>query len=183
MTYSKIFFYLALSFVLGIVVASFLPRNLIASDFFVRNSLIILFVIFSFVLFFWKEEKTRITGIACVFLILGILRFVISLPRTPKESEIYFYNDKEEITFTGIVTKDPDIRIDKTNLIISARKLKSENEEKRVSGKVLVSVEKYPEYQYGDELEISGKLKTPIVFETYSCFCGGRLRLNLIFPL
>jgi len=168
MTYSKIFFYLALSFVLGIVVASFLPRNLIASDFFVRNSLIILFVIFSFVLFFWKEEKTRITGIACVFLILGILRFVISLPRTPKESEIYFYNDKEEITFTGIVTKDPDIRIDKTNLIISARKLKSENEEKRVSGKVLVSVEKYPEYQYGDELEISGKLKTPIVFEDFN---------------
>ena len=40
-------------------------------------------------------------------------------------------------------------------------------EQKDVSGNILVSVAKYPEYRYGDRLNITGELLTPKEFDGF----------------
>ncbi|GAI23303.1 unnamed protein product, partial [marine sediment metagenome] len=37
-----------------------------------------------------------------------------------------------------------------------------------VSSRILVTVSRYPEYKYGDELKITGKLQTPPIFEDFN---------------
>jgi competence protein ComEC len=69
-----------------------------------------------------------------------------------------FYNGKYE-TFQGIIIDEPDRRINQTKLTVKP--------EKKFEGKVLVSVSLYPEYQYGDLLEINCKLKKPEPFEDF----------------
>jgi len=79
------------------------------------------------------------------------------------------YNDKgQEITFRGIVSEEPDIRSDKIKLKVKVEQLVLNNEEVTISGKVLVTINRYLEYDYGDKLEIKGKLKTPQTFEGFN---------------
>jgi len=50
------------------------------------------------------------------------------------------------------VVQEPDIREKSVNLTIQPE---------NINGKVLVTIDRYPEYQYGDKLKITGKLETP----------------------
>jgi competence protein ComEC len=64
------------------------------------------------------------------------------------ESRIVGYS----VPFVGMVDKEPDIKDTTTQLKI---------------GKILVTVPKYPEYRYGDILEIDGKIEKPAVLEGF----------------
>ncbi|GAI24799.1 unnamed protein product, partial [marine sediment metagenome] len=57
-----------------------------------------------------------------------------------------------------IVSQEPDVRMDNVKLTIKVESL----------GKVLVTTSRYPEYQYGDELKITGNLQIPYVFEDFN---------------
>jgi len=99
-----------------------------------------------------------------VFLILGIWRYQVIELRI-KNNELIEYNDSnEEIVLIGRVVKEPDVRETNTKLTIETR-FPNGN---RVSSRVLVTVSRYPEYKYGDELKITGKLQTPPVFEGFN---------------
>jgi len=85
------------------------------------------------------------------------------------ESKFKDYNDLDkEITFIGYITKEPDKRSNHQKLKIKSQKLKVGNQWQDVSDIILVTTRLYPEYQYGDELEITGKLKTPSEFEDFN---------------
>ncbi len=100
-----------------------------------------------------------------VFLILIIWRYQVIELRM-KNNELRKYNDLEkEITLIGTVVKEPDVRETSTKLTIETRSL---NDRDRVSAKILATVSRYPEYKYGDELKITGKLQTPPVFEDFN---------------
>lgn len=150
---SKIFFYSCLFFVLGVGIGSYLPLPLFVS-----------FVIFltGCVTFFlgWPSRKVFIVaGLGGIFLFLGILRFVASeIPHN--ESHISFYNE-QEVTFIGIVNTEPDIRSDHVKLKIKSKKLKIDNDWRVINGNVLINTKLYPEYHYGDELEIACTLRKP----------------------
>ena len=66
---------------------------------------------------------------------------------------------EEDVTFYGIIVKEPDIRSDHTRLIV---------EPEGLEGKVLLKAEKYPEYDYGDYIETSCKLRKPEKIEDFS---------------
>lgn len=106
-------------------------------------------------------------------LIGGVYRFQLSR-NILRNSTLQVYNDKDEITLQGIVVKEPDIRANKIKLTIEGKSicyyvtLHSNKDCKEIKGKVLVTVPRYPEYQYGNELEIQGKLKTPAEFEDFN---------------
>ena len=91
-------------------------------------------------------------GFCLLFLVLGIWRHEIA------QSKI-IYPEEQNITFTGVVAKEPDIRANNIKLTI---------ESKEVKGRVLVTSNRYPEYQYGDRLKITGELKKPEVFEDFN---------------
>lgn len=65
--------------------------------------------------------------------------------------------DQEKGTFIGKVIKEPDKRSSNTKLTI-------QTEQERV----LITVGNYPEYYYGDILEIKGELKEPMIFEDFN---------------
>ena len=108
--------------------------------------------------------KSNVLLVICLVFIGGL--FVVSVFEISpiwgflysSKDQISQYNDLDEkITFVGTIVKEPDKRSNNTKLTIQI-------EQERV----LVTTRKYPEYKYGDELVITGKLQTPIVFEDFN---------------
>lgn len=75
-------------------------------------------------------------------------------------NHISYYNDKGEMTFTGKIIYYPDFKIDKTKYEMEALA--------PFSGKILITANRYPLYEYGDILELTGKLKTPAEFPDFN---------------
>lgn len=80
------------------------------------------------------------------------------------ERHISAYNDKGVINFIGKISRYPDFKIDKTQYEIETLSIGNDF----VSGKILLTANRYPIYDYGDILEISGKIKTPAEFPDFN---------------
>lgn len=146
MTKSKIFLYFCLSFVGGIFVNSIVS---------ISQLLMLGFLILGILLVsvFWKYKKSVVIGFCLLFLIAGIWRHQAA------ESKI-IYPTEGQITFIGAVVKEPDVRATNLKLIIKC--------DENGSRQVLVTTSRYPEYQYGDKLKITGQLKIPQEFEDFN---------------
>ena len=105
---------------------------------------------------FWRYKKLAVVGFCFLFFVLGIWRHQIA------ESEI-IYPEEQDITLVGTVITEPDIRSNNIKLTIK----QFENGSRRF-GKVLVTTNRYPEYQYGDRLKIRGNLLAPPQFEGFN---------------
>ena len=182
-----IFFFL-ISFILGIGVSSFLPIPFFTPvveqsslrGFVYLGPVLLLFLIIGFV--FSKKVK-RFLPLILVCLIgfgLGDLRLSLAYPKID-EHHLAFYNEKE-IIWQGRVSKEPEQRLDRINLIVDpvrsktslmsadlprANRTSNGVEATRIDnfdlhGRALISVPLYSDYQYGDVLEIEGELKTPL---------------------
>jgi competence protein ComEC len=112
-------------------------------------------------LFFFREKRKAII-LAAVCLIAffgGALCFQASLP-PQDESHLQFYND-QEVEIKGMVNTDPEVRDKATHIHLSATAIKQDNGWQEVSGDTLLFVPRYPTYEYGDVLQVKGKLETP----------------------
>ncbi|MCK4520259.1 ComEC/Rec2 family competence protein [Candidatus Parcubacteria bacterium] len=152
MTASKILLCFCLSFIIGIFLNSFFNFSL---------ALILFFLILGILLIsippFSKKKGLVILGFCILFLSTGIYRQGIAELKIIN-NELRKYNDLEQkITLTGIVDAEPDTRENHTQLTIKINK-----------SKILVTAGAYPQYQYGDRLEIKGRLETPKVFEDFN---------------
>ncbi len=161
---SKIFIVLMISWIFGIFLGFILKFNLLIFG--------IILMTFMAIIFLWHQDKlVKIAAFCGVALVLGVLRYQLSIPKI-SESNLQFYNDKGEVKLIGVVVTEPDIRKDKINLTVQGEQLVTDNLQQTtnnsVKGKVLVQVGRYPEYKYGDRLEISGNLKTPSEFPDFS---------------
>lgn len=156
---AKIFRYLMISFLLGVAISSFIL---------VDYSIIIIFFCLSLsgIIFFWNNKSKRFLFFGGVFIILGILRYQFSLPII-SDKYIWFYNE-EKVIFQGTVIAEADQRIDHTKLTIIVKNIIINKQEKIVAGKVLVKANIYPQYNYGDVLEISCRLKAPSPIEDFA---------------
>ena len=76
---------------------------------------------------------------------------------------------EENISLIGRVVKEPDIRDNNIKLTIKAWPVKDGQAflENKDYIKILATVERYPEYNYGDGLKITGKIQEPMVFEDF----------------
>ena len=163
MTSSKILFYFCLSFIFGIFFSSVIkiPQSLLWG-------FLSLGVLLIFSQFFLKKENIFLIGFCILFLVLGISRHQAVLFEIENNQLRQFNDSDQEITIIGFVSTEPDIRENSTKLTIKAFSVSSvEDGPLRIEGKVLLTTSKYPEYQYGDSLEIKGKLETPPVFEGF----------------
>ena len=158
MTPSKIFLYFCLSFIGGIFLGSFFKVSQLMMLSFLVSGLVLISVL-------WKHKKIAVAGFCLLFLVLGIWRHNIAELRI-KNNELKKYNDlNQSITLIGMVSAEPDIREKTIKLEIASLKLQIGGEWKDISGKILITTNRYPEYQYGDKLKITGKLETPPIFE------------------
>lgn len=97
-------------------------------------------------------KASNILVFACLIFIIVVFFVSPSLlkKRTP-------YLNQGEGIFTGKIIKEPDKRSSNTKYTIQIEK-----------EKILVTTGVYPEYQYGDVLEIKGELEEPMVFEDFN---------------
>ncbi|MCL5435745.1 MAG: ComEC family competence protein [Patescibacteria group bacterium] len=157
---SEALLYGFLGFLVGVAVFSVLDPQLSRIFIFILPSLGI-----ALATVFWGRSRALAVGVFLIFLGLGIFRAqgASGLP----VNSIASYNDGEKLTWRGVVVEEPDERGDKTNLTVSAETVIGEPDSP-TSGRVLLTVAPYPEYAYGDELEITGKLETPFETEDFS---------------
>ncbi len=145
MTHSKIFLYFCLSFIGGIFISSFFDFTPVIMLGFLILGIFLISI-------FWRKKKIAIIGFCVLFLVIGIWR------HQTVQSSVMNYQE-QEIILIGIISKEPDIRENIIRLTIKSD---------QIDGKVLVTAGRYPKYQYGDELKITGKLKPPTEFNGFN---------------
>ncbi len=119
-------------------------------------------------LFLWRENsQVRLASLCALALLLGAWRYSSAVPHFD-EGSLAYYNGQGWVRLTGVVRGEPDVRDTYTNLWVAAESLVLADQECPVTGTVLVRVPRYPEYRYGDRLEIEGLLETPPEFEDFS---------------
>lgn len=160
LTKSKIFLIFLLFFIAGVALRSFMEITIFSAYLAVLAGLVLAAV-------FWHNRHARILGLGGIFLFLGIWRMTISSPElTPQRIEYY---NGQIITFKGILKEEPDIRKNHTKLTLAVKSLLKKGEQALgpPQGKVLISVPLYPEYNFGDELLVTCRLKQPEPIEDF----------------
>jgi competence protein ComEC len=147
-TSSRVFLYFCLFFLSGVALESFVDISRFLSPGFLISGIFLISL-------FWRNKKTVVFGFCFLFLALGIWRC--------RQAEGEAVNNQlavltgQEVVLTGRVAKEPDIREDKAKLTVKTDK-----------GDVLITISLYPRYQYGDNLNIQGKLETPQDLEDFN---------------
>jgi len=159
MTISRVVLCLSASFIGGIFLESIFFSQLFLLSF------LILGIVFT-LSGFW-DKKFFILGLCLVFVVIGVWRYHLAEAEI-KNSELQRYNDVGEIVLTGIIIEEPEVKEEKVKLKIKVQELNSGTEEISVSGKILVATDRYSKYNYGDNLKIYGKLRTPPVFKDFN---------------
>ena len=142
---SKIFLYLCLSFILGIFLASFINlSSAVYAAFFILGLI--------FLCFFKKSFKYLIFGLCILILCAGVLSYKLKVKKMENLLK------EEEIEFTGVITEEPDIRVNKVNLIVKNKEI----------GKVLVISDLPNKFDYGNKVKVKGKIKIPNVYPHFN---------------
>jgi competence protein ComEC len=155
MTKSKIFLFFCLAFILGVFIESLLNLRLIY-----WLGILILGVMMAAI--FWaRAQKIAVVGFCLMMLVAGAWRFIsLANPaNTVKE-----FNDKGKIVFQGTIDDEPDVRSDNVRYRVAVDSYKFIGTSSGflfVQGDILVVAKKYPPFNYGDRVEINGKLATP----------------------
>ncbi|TSC75434.1 MAG: competence protein ComEC [Parcubacteria group bacterium Gr01-1014_30] len=102
---------------------------------------------------FWNRKESVVLGFCVLLLLAGVWRYQLAELQVMND-ELRMLKDREEnITLVGAVSGEPDLRERSQRLTVKVG-----------DSKVLVTTWRYPEYQYGDELKITGKLESPPTF-------------------
>jgi len=154
---SKIFLYLCLSFISGIFVVSLVNISITALGGFFVLGLI-------FVATFWSRNKRIvIVGFCVIFFALGISRYM----QKEQVGNLSQLNGKGRLTIVGAINDLPDRRQTSQKLVVKAQWLVVSGKWSVVSGLALATTKLYPEYNYGDKIEITGQLKEPENFDDF----------------
>lgn len=161
---SQVFLFSLISFVLGVGLRSFFE----VSTWFIMG----LTLLGGFLAVYWLFERNSIYfGIAGIFLIsfaFGIARFSW-YAGTKEQSTIIAYAEGEMVTMRGIVEDAPDVREKNTRLVVHAAEVISGDDDAwhAAEGRVLLFANRYPTFQYGDEIMVRGKLEKPESFSEF----------------
>ena len=100
-------------------------------------------------------------------LVVGFARFQFAASEDP-HALVRFNDLDKKIELVGIISEEPDRRRDHAKYTLEISKWSDEITEKNVTGRVLLKMNLLPEYFYGDELKIRGKMKTPFESEEFN---------------
>lgn len=150
---SKIFLLILFAFLAGVAVESFWQIRLEGWIFLSAAGLAALGLSI-----FWKNKKARPALFAAVFFVLGFWRFESSLPGFAEDKIQRYYG--ERLTWQGVVAKEPDRRQDHVKYTLEAKEIIIP-EPKEVSGLVLTKMPLFPEFSYGDLVQVECEIKKP----------------------
>jgi len=153
------------AFMLGITIGNFYR---VPDQPLVISLLIIL--IFFLITSIKKTDKLNTIFAIVTFVILGLLNINLCLYSDPGSTHIAHYITKEKVIVEGIVSENPHESSDRTELVVSARRLIKVDREFSVHGRILLSVAGDREINYGDFIRFTARLRTPRSFHNPGCF-------------
>jgi competence protein ComEC len=115
---------------------------------------------------FRRRRYAILVALSLVMVIGGILRFQ-STETAVNDSHLQFYNDGEMLDIRGVVASDPEPGASSTQLRLTAKEVRVDDQWRTVTGTVLLFITPYPAYSYGDMLLVEGKLKSPPRFDDF----------------
>jgi len=141
-TKSKIFLYLNLGFIGGVTLGHYLRLR----------SWIVLVVFLILLCPCLVNKKCLVFPVVYLCLVGGIFYLNKSSTLEINQTNLTYYNDQAKQEFSGVIDNNPYIQKGKQKIVLKGSSLK---------GKVLITTDAYPRFQYGDSLKVTGKLKTP----------------------
>jgi competence protein ComEC len=112
-------------------------------------------------LFKRTSRKKIIVAALGIFLLVSGSVYSYNSQNHIVETRVSFYNDTGATEIRGMVALSPDIRDKSTRLLLEVSSIKLDSGWRDVSGKALVFVPRYPEFEYGDIVQIQGEPVTP----------------------
>lgn len=152
MTPSKAFLYLCFSSILGIFLSSFIA----VSQAFCLGILILGILP---ILIFWRRKRLVVVGFCLVFFIFGIWHYQAFKFKSENNELISYITQEKSVTLIGIVDEQPGS---------GEKSIKLKVQPENIEGKILITTWKYPQYEYGDKIEITGTTEEPIIFEDFN---------------
>ncbi len=155
---AKLFPSFLIAFLAGVFLASFFLSSpwYAYMLLFLAGALVPLFVVIK------KERRILFVFMCMIGCACGILRFIL-WDQAPTDAALDA-RIGEKVLLTGLVSDEPDVRETGVHLTITLDHADTPGAPQAVFGKLLLSVPRYPEYHYGDVLELSGKLSLPKTF-------------------
>lgn len=153
---SKVFLFLCISFILGVFIQSIIkiPEP-------VWLGILVLAVILISV--YWtRSKKTVIAGLCLIVIFFGAWRYIMTYDIINLVSQ---FNSKGQAVVVGIIAGEPDVRSDNARYKVNV--IWAQNKEFFGNNYILVTAKKYPVFEYGDEVKITGKLQEPKDFEDF----------------
>jgi len=147
-------------------IISFLGGIFIADFFIDRLFLQIISIFFGGILIFFKFFNFHYLR-GGIFISLGILlgmfRFFVSF----EGAAMHVQNFTGYIELYGCIETEVDVRSDRVKYTIESKKVIKGDEEFLVFGKVLITANRYPVFEYGDCLLVKGSLDIPEKIEDF----------------
>ena len=118
---------------------------------------------------FLRHHQAIRWGAACIMVLaLAAIRYGTAVP-TVDQNHIAFYNGTHNVTITGLVVDEPDVRDRFVNLRVQVDSIQvSGGAQLPMQGVVQVQTYRFPIVSYGSRLRVTGVLETPPEGETFS---------------
>jgi competence protein ComEC len=113
------------------------------------------------------KKSTRVIAVLLVLssVIIGILDINLYLYKDPGSQHIINYIGKEKLIVEGIISENPEVSTDRTELTVSTVRLIHDDDAIiPIEGFVLLSVNGNQEFKYGDFIRFKTRLKAPHSF-------------------
>jgi len=119
-------------------------------------------------IFVAKKYKKQLlfTSLCVITLLCGVFRAETNL-QTLNDPDIRLYVTDEVVEIRGTIYEDPDARENITHLYLQALEIDTGVGSYEISGNILLYVPPFPEYEYGDYIQVIGKLQPPPQFEDF----------------
>lgn len=150
-----------LVFIFGVFIASFLS---------VSQAWILVFLIFSIGLIAVSgyqrtySKRGLFAGLLFLVFVFGIVRFNsfnFANSILVQFADVEVGGKGMPVSLVGYVDEEPDIKGDRTQLVFRAKELIVPDKTLAVDERTLIYTNTFPKYKFGDQLLISGVLKTP----------------------
>ncbi|MBZ1345185.1 MAG: ComEC family competence protein, partial [Candidatus Nealsonbacteria bacterium] len=161
MTASRIFLYFCLSFIGGIFLSSFFTPPLFILGAGLIFGILLISVPPSLKLRASKRAGFVVLGFCVLFLVFGVWRHERAELKVINDELRKYHDLEQKITLIGTVSAEPDVREKSIKLSVKINEILLEDGPLTTDGRVLVTTQRYPEYQYGDKLKITERLKSP----------------------
>lgn len=154
----RIFVPTLIAFLVGVGVAAYLYSSFALGELFLFLGAATL----GLSVFFEDKRRLILIGACLIGVGFGVIRFT-SWEIHPLDPAIVT-REGERVVLRGVVVDEPDVRETNTHLHLTVEGISAEDGMVGVHAGVLAIVPRYPEYRYGDLLELRGKLVRPEAF-------------------